>query len=85
MEADLSSLDLTTLSQRLSEALDALHQLQTGASAIDVRFGDRGDRVVRYQETDIARLENYIQQLLKGLDFSGHTGKRELTTEECVL
>ncbi len=65
MEAVLSSLDLTTLSQRLSVALDALHQLQTGASAIDVRFGDR---VVRYQESDIARLETYDRQIQAAID-----------------
>jgi len=71
MEAALARLTLDQLNLRLTEALDAVHALQTGVRTIDVRFGER---VIRYQESDLPRLEAYISQLTAAIDIK-QTGR----------
>ena len=71
----LSVLTLDQLNQRLSETLDALHALHTGARVIDARFGDR---VVRYQEADIPRLEAYAARLQRAISIKSGSKSRPI-------
>lgn len=47
-------------SQLLAEAQAAKHKLLTGQKAVSI---GRGDKTVTFQQTNIAELDRYIQQL----------------------
>lgn len=53
--------NMATLTQRLKEAEDAYHNLQTGQSAVEVR--DANGSMVRYTAANTARLKAYIEDL----------------------
>lgn len=77
MQVVFDSLTKEQLQTYLSEGLTALHQLQTGAKVVRVRFADRW---TEYQETDSAQLEAYLNQLHQAIlakdHPSGHGGRR---------
>lgn len=49
-----------TCEQKLTEARQAMHDLQTGKAVAQVRYGER---TVVYTQADIAQLAAYIAQL----------------------
>lgn len=53
-------MSITLNSQLLAEAQAAKHQLLTGKQAVSI---GRGDKTVTFQQTNIAELDRYIQQL----------------------
>lgn len=53
--------DCTTLQQRIAEAEEALHKLQTGGYVVELTSPD-GTRI-RYGEADAAKLGAYLQVL----------------------
>ncbi len=60
-------------------------RLPKGMSVLDAATEHPYLRVVDFGDGGIDRSDiKYIDNVM-GLDFSGHTGKRELSTEECVL
>ena len=60
MEAALAYLDLATLQQRRTEALDALHRWALGDQEVAV---DMDGVKVSYSEVNQKRLEGYVNQL----------------------
>lgn len=52
--------DIATLQQRLAEAESALHQIQLGASEVEIQ---KGDRSVKFNLTSAANLRAYIAEL----------------------
>lgn len=61
----LSQLPLETLESRFESAHDALARLYTGEREVDVGFRD--GRRVRYAETDVAKLERYVETLSQAI------------------
>ena len=63
---------MATIQERLTEAEDAYHALQTGSSAVEVRDSDGGS--VRYTPANSARLFAYIQDLKRQLGTAEYSG-----------
>lgn len=52
---------MSDVAQRLREARDALHRLQIGEAAVEVRDSDGS--MVRYSMANASRLEAYVKRL----------------------
>lgn len=63
---------MSTLKERLNEAEAALHALQLGRSAVEVR--DQNGEMVRYTPANRAALSAYIQTLKQQLDSNSVSG-----------